>query len=81
MRTPTSLESEHDDVGIVRRRRWSGGPRQTQRFPVEKKKLEAETFVVAPFLVNDGDEQGRQIRSTAWFGLADGNGHDGARHR
>ncbi|WZY97374.1 hypothetical protein YC2023_069703 [Brassica napus] len=35
----TRLESEHDTVGRARRRRWSGGLRQTRRAAAEKREL------------------------------------------
>ncbi|KAL0729799.1 hypothetical protein Bca4012_025892 [Brassica carinata] len=79
MSTATRLESEHDDVGIERRRGWSSNPRKMRRFAAKKGKLEAETFVVAPFSVDGGDEQGRRSRSTVWFELAMNDDHDGAR--
>ncbi|CAF2088958.1 unnamed protein product [Brassica napus] len=39
MMSTTRLESEHDTVGRARRRRWSGGTRQTRRAAAEKREL------------------------------------------
>ncbi|CAN6971700.1 unnamed protein product [Brassica rapa subsp. trilocularis] len=39
MMSTTRLESEHDTVGRARRRRWSGGLRQTRRAAAEKREL------------------------------------------
>ncbi|KAG2298609.1 hypothetical protein Bca4012_009856 [Brassica carinata] len=81
MSTTARLESEHNDVGRERRRRWYGDPRLMRRFAVEKRKLGAETFLVASFSVDGGDEQIRRSRSTVWFDLAVDDSHNGARQR
>ena len=69
MSTTARLEFEHEDFGGERRQRWSGYSRQMRRFTAEKRKLEAETFVVVPSSVDGGDEQGKRNRSMAWFEL------------
>ncbi|KAG2295918.1 hypothetical protein Bca4012_002649 [Brassica carinata] len=69
MSTTARLEFEHEDFGGERRQRWSGYSRQMRRFTAEKRKLEAETFVVAPSSADGGDEQGKQTgprRGSSW---------------